>query len=82
MISVSVRNVACYLVAWWLTGLGAVNAGEGQARDSHAPGHAAVTVAIVPSLKATAPQEMAAAVVACGRSTSYRTGERWSTAQW
>jgi hypothetical protein len=39
-----------------------VNAGEGQVRDSHAPGHAAVTVAIVPSLKAAAPQEIAAAV--------------------
>ena len=61
MISVSVRNVACYLVAWWLTGLGAVNAGEGQTRDFHAP-RQAVTVAIVPSLKATAPQEMVAAV--------------------
>jgi len=38
-----------------------MNAGEGPARDSHAPKHTAVTLAIVPSLKATAPQEMVAA---------------------
>ena len=59
---VSVRSIACYFLAWWLTSLGAVAADEGEARDSRGPGRAAVTVAIVPSLKATTPQEVAAAV--------------------
>jgi hypothetical protein len=62
MISVSVRSIAWYFVFCWLGPLAAVAAGEQHAPDSHAPGRAAVTVAIVPSLKATAPRDVAAAV--------------------
>jgi hypothetical protein len=59
---VPVRIIACFSLAWWLIPPGAVAAAEGQAHDSRGPGRAPVTVAIVPSLKATAPQEMTAAV--------------------
>ena len=59
---VSVRSIACYFLAWWLASLGAVAADETQVRDPHAIGRPAVTVAIVSSLKSTAPQEVAAAV--------------------
>jgi hypothetical protein len=61
MISASVRSIVCYCVAWWLSALAAVVADEAQAPDSHAPRPAAVTVAIVPSLKAAAPREVVAA---------------------
>jgi hypothetical protein len=57
MISVSVRGIGWYFVVWWLGLLAAATGGELLVPDSRAP----VTVAIMPSLEATAPQEVAVA---------------------
>ena len=61
MISVLVRGIAWYFVVWWLSPLAAAAGGEPFVPDSRAPDRAMVTVAVIPSLEATAPQEVAAA---------------------
>ncbi len=53
---VSVRGIAWFVV-WWLSLLAAATGGEPLLPDSRTP----VTVAIMPSLEATAPQEVAVA---------------------